>query len=354
MGGRADATCRQGIEQSRPQGARDILRRARVALHLSVAAAARWPGRSRVRRTGEALAADPRCLRRGRRRSLLRNPSRRGPARRRHLRNVPRQGRTITRAATSCSIPAISSCSSSTIWSTSTSITSASRCFTSRTPSSIPPGAQGVYGGFQPWIDRAGRFRSLGDGQVDFRSNLLQADAVRISTAGRCWNGNAASRAPNRAPPKAPLHRPPHHPGGRPRAFDDFAASGTDRRPTAACSAWVVIDLRRHLREAHGRQNGRPEMHGAFRLGDGTEGGAPDGHRWQERCYDEAQGCASAWSAADPAPSSAPSTASPRGIDDRYELVAAALASDPERAPSRRRRGRHRSRSRLRQFRGDG
>lgn len=31
-----------------------------------------------------------------------------------------------------------------------------------------PTGRQGVYGGFQSWIDRAGRFRSLGDGQVDF------------------------------------------------------------------------------------------------------------------------------------------------------------------------------------------
>ena len=31
-----------------------------------------------------------------------------------------------------------------------------------------PTGKQGVYGGFQPWIKRAGRFRSLGDGQVDF------------------------------------------------------------------------------------------------------------------------------------------------------------------------------------------
>lgn len=31
-----------------------------------------------------------------------------------------------------------------------------------------PTGRQGVYGGFQPWIKRAGRFRSLGDGQVDF------------------------------------------------------------------------------------------------------------------------------------------------------------------------------------------
>lgn len=31
-------------------------------------------------------------------------------------------------------------------------------------------GKQGVYGGYQGWIDRAGRFRSLGDGQVDFNS----------------------------------------------------------------------------------------------------------------------------------------------------------------------------------------
>lgn len=31
-------------------------------------------------------------------------------------------------------------------------------------------GRQGVYGGYSSWIDRAGRFRSLGDGQVDFNA----------------------------------------------------------------------------------------------------------------------------------------------------------------------------------------
>ena len=31
-----------------------------------------------------------------------------------------------------------------------------------------PDGRQGVYSGYQPWVNRAGRFRSLGDGQVDF------------------------------------------------------------------------------------------------------------------------------------------------------------------------------------------
>ncbi len=42
-----------------------------------------------------------------------------------------------------------------------------------------PTGRQGVYGGYQSWVERAGRFRSLGDGQVDFRgifSKLAQYD----------------------------------------------------------------------------------------------------------------------------------------------------------------------------------
>jgi len=33
-----------------------------------------------------------------------------------------------------------------------------------------PSGRQGVYGGYQGWTERAGRFRSLGDGQVDFKA----------------------------------------------------------------------------------------------------------------------------------------------------------------------------------------
>jgi sugar phosphate isomerase/epimerase len=33
-----------------------------------------------------------------------------------------------------------------------------------------PNGLSGAYGGYQEWIDRPGRFRSLGDGQVDFKA----------------------------------------------------------------------------------------------------------------------------------------------------------------------------------------
>ncbi|HEY3700272.1 MAG TPA: sugar phosphate isomerase/epimerase [Spongiibacteraceae bacterium] len=43
----------------------------------------------------------------------------------------------------------------------------------------IRNGRSGVYGGYQNWIDRAGRFRSLGDGQIDFKgifSRLAQYD----------------------------------------------------------------------------------------------------------------------------------------------------------------------------------
>ncbi|MCC5938091.1 MAG: sugar phosphate isomerase/epimerase [Lunatimonas sp.] len=42
-----------------------------------------------------------------------------------------------------------------------------------------PTGRQGVYGGYSGWVERAGRFRSLGDGQVDFNgifSKLSQYD----------------------------------------------------------------------------------------------------------------------------------------------------------------------------------
>ena len=42
-----------------------------------------------------------------------------------------------------------------------------------------PSGRAGVYGGYQGWVDRPGRFRSLGDGQIDFKaifSKLAQYD----------------------------------------------------------------------------------------------------------------------------------------------------------------------------------
>ncbi len=40
-----------------------------------------------------------------------------------------------------------------------------------------PTGRQGVYSGYKNWLDRAGRFRSLGDGQIDFKSIFSKLSA---------------------------------------------------------------------------------------------------------------------------------------------------------------------------------
>ena len=43
-----------------------------------------------------------------------------------------------------------------------------------------PTGRQGVYSGYQPWVDRAGRFRSLGDGHVDFSAIFSKMAAINF------------------------------------------------------------------------------------------------------------------------------------------------------------------------------
>jgi sugar phosphate isomerase/epimerase len=90
-----------------------------------------------------------------------------------------------------------------------------------------PTGRQGVYGGFQSWIERAGRFRSLGDGQVDFRgifSKLSQYgfDGWAVLEWECCVKGSEQG-----AKEGAPFIAR-HIIETAERAFDDFAASGAD------------------------------------------------------------------------------------------------------------------------------
>jgi sugar phosphate isomerase/epimerase len=92
-----------------------------------------------------------------------------------------------------------------------------------------PSGRQGVYGGFQPWIDRAGRFRSLGDGQVDFAA--IFSKLTRYNFPGwavlewECCIKNAEQGAAEGAPFIAR-----HIIQAASTTFDDFAASGTDQQ----------------------------------------------------------------------------------------------------------------------------
>jgi len=91
-----------------------------------------------------------------------------------------------------------------------------------------PNGRAGVYGGYQNWIDRPGRFRSLGDGQIDFGaifSKMAQYDYPGWAVLE--WEC-ALKHPEDGAREGAPFIRE-HIIRVTERAFDDFAASGVDR-----------------------------------------------------------------------------------------------------------------------------
>ena len=91
-----------------------------------------------------------------------------------------------------------------------------------------PNGKSGVYGGYQNWIDRPGRFRSLGDGQVDFRavfSRFAQYDYPGWAVVE--WEC-AIKHPEDGAREGAPFVRD-HIIRVTEHAFDDFAGHGADR-----------------------------------------------------------------------------------------------------------------------------
>lgn len=94
-----------------------------------------------------------------------------------------------------------------------------------------PTGRQGVYGGFAPWIERAGRFRSPGDGQVDFTAIFSKLTQYGY----RGWavlEWECCLKHPEQgAAEGAPFIRD-HLIRVADRAFDDFAASGADTDAT--------------------------------------------------------------------------------------------------------------------------
>jgi len=90
-----------------------------------------------------------------------------------------------------------------------------------------PTGRSGVYGGYQDWIDRPGRFRSLGDGQVEFGaifSKMAQYDYPGWAVLE--WE--CCIKHPEQgAAEGAPFIRE-HIIRVTEKAFDDFAGAGTD------------------------------------------------------------------------------------------------------------------------------
>jgi len=91
-----------------------------------------------------------------------------------------------------------------------------------------PTGRVGVYGGYLPWVERAGRFRSLGDGEVDFVqifSKLAQHDYPGWAVLE--WE--CCLKHPEQgAAEGAPFIRD-HIIRVTEKAFDDFAGGATDK-----------------------------------------------------------------------------------------------------------------------------
>lgn len=90
-----------------------------------------------------------------------------------------------------------------------------------------PTGRQGVYGGYQSWLDRAGRFRSTGDGQVDFSAVFSKFAAYDFDGWAVVEWECALKDAEDGAREGAQFVRD-HIIRVTEKAFDDFAAGGTD------------------------------------------------------------------------------------------------------------------------------
>jgi sugar phosphate isomerase/epimerase len=102
------------------------------------------------------------------------------------------------------------------------------KCFHVKDAEFRPDGRSGVYGGYQGWVDRPGRFRSLGDGQVDFAA--IFAKMAQYDFPG--WavlEWECALKHPEAGAAEGAPFIDRHIIRVTEKPFDDFAAAGADR-----------------------------------------------------------------------------------------------------------------------------
>jgi sugar phosphate isomerase/epimerase len=88
-----------------------------------------------------------------------------------------------------------------------------------------PTGKSGVYGGFQDWIDRPGRFRSLGDGQVNFKSIFSKLAQYNYS-GWAVLEWECCIKHPEQGAAEGAPFIKEHIIRVTEKAFDDFATAG--------------------------------------------------------------------------------------------------------------------------------
>jgi len=91
-----------------------------------------------------------------------------------------------------------------------------------------PTGRQGVYSGYQGWVDRAGRFRSLGDGQVDF-SGIFSKLAQYGYESWAVLEWECCLKHPEQGAAEGAPFIQHHIIQVTEQAFDDFAGGAVDR-----------------------------------------------------------------------------------------------------------------------------
>jgi sugar phosphate isomerase/epimerase len=91
-----------------------------------------------------------------------------------------------------------------------------------------PTGRCGVYGGYLPWAERAGRFRSLGDGEVDF-SQIFSKMAQYDFPGWAVLEWECCLKHPEQGAAEGAPFIEDHIIRVTERAFDDFAGGATDK-----------------------------------------------------------------------------------------------------------------------------
>lgn len=90
-----------------------------------------------------------------------------------------------------------------------------------------PTGRSGVYGGYQSWAERPGRFRSLGDGQIDFKGIFSKLTQYGFS-GWAVMEWECCLKSPEQGAAEGAPFIERHIIQVAGKAFDDFAAAAKD------------------------------------------------------------------------------------------------------------------------------
>lgn len=102
------------------------------------------------------------------------------------------------------------------------------KCFHVKDAEFRPNGRAGVYGGYADWVDRPGRFRSLGDGQIDFRAIFSKFTQYGFD-GWAVLEWECALKHPEQGAAEGAPFIAAHMVRRAERAFDDFAATVPDK-----------------------------------------------------------------------------------------------------------------------------